>query len=262
MRIAVITGASMGLGREFARQIPKCYRSLDEIWLIARNTDKLEEVKQELTSVNGVYCRLYNSDLLQDEVYNHLQRDMEALKPDIRILVNAAGFGKNASVMATDVKILTDMIQLNCQALTRLTSQCIPFMSGGSRIVNLASAAAFAPQPGAAVYAATKAYVLNYSRALGKELAENGIFVTAVCPGPVDTNFFDTAGTLKIPAKQKLMAKPEQVVRKALLDVRRRRSISIYGAVMKGAKLAVRLSPDRVTDWFMNRMNNKEYNVR
>ena len=102
MRIAVITGASMGLGREFARQIPKCYRSLDEIWLIARNTDKLEEVKQELTSVNGVYCRLYNSDLLQDEVYNHLQRDMEALKPDIRILVNAAGFGKNASVMATD----------------------------------------------------------------------------------------------------------------------------------------------------------------
>lgn len=94
MRIAVITGASMGLGREFARQIPKCYRSLDEIWLIARNTDKLEEVKQELTSVNGVYCRLYNSDLLQDEVYNHLQRDMEALKPDIGILVNAAGFGK------------------------------------------------------------------------------------------------------------------------------------------------------------------------
>ena len=191
----------MGLGREFARQIPKCYRSLDEIWLIARNTDKLEEVKQELTSVNGVYCRLYDSDLLQDEVYNHLQRDMEALKPDIRILVNAAGFGKNASVMATDVKILTDMIHLNCQALTRLTSQCIPFMSGGSRIVNLASAAAFAPQPGAAVYAATKAYVLNYSRALGKELAENGIFVTAVCPGPVDTNFFDTAGTLKADGK-------------------------------------------------------------
>ena len=136
----------------------------------------------------GVYCRLYNSDLLQDEVYNHLQRDMEALKPDIRILVNAAGFGKNASVMATDVKILTDMIQLNCQALTRLTSQCIlhvrrkPYCKscfGGS----------FRPAAGSCCVCSDKAYVLNYSRALGKELAENGIFVTAVCPGPVDTEF-------------------------------------------------------------------------
>lgn len=257
MRIAVITGASQGIGREFARQIPKCYRNLDEIWLIARNTEKLEEIKQEITSVNGVYCRLYASDLLQNAVYDHLQRDMEALKSDIRILVNAAGFGKIAAVVDTEVYTLTNMIHLNCQALTRLTSQCIPYMSGGSRIVNLASAAAFAPQPGSAVYAATKAYVLSYSRALGRELSEKGIFVTAVCPGPVDTNFFETAGNIKIPAKQKLMAQPDQVVRKALLDVRHRRSISIYGMAMKGAKLAVRLSPDRVTDWFMNRMNTR-----
>lgn len=257
MRIAVITGASLGLGREFARQVPKCYRSLEEIWLIARNSDRLEKVKQEMTAASGIYCRLYVGDLLQDAVYDRLQRDMDTLKPDIRMLVNAAGFGKIAAVADTDTSTLTNMIQLNCQALTRLTSQCLPRMSGGSRIVNLASAAAFAPQPGSAVYAATKAYVLSYSRALGRELSQRGIFVTAVCPGPVDTAFFETAGNIRIPAKEKLMARPEQVVRKALVDVRHRRSVSIYGVAMKGVKLAVRLSPDRMTDWFMNRMNTR-----
>lgn len=257
MKIAVITGASMGLGREFARQIPRCYKNLDEIWLIARSTDKLQEVREEIQAASGVYCRLYDGDLLQDAVYDRLKQDMETLKPDIRMLAGNAGFGINGAVADTDAKILTDMIALNCGALTRLVSQCLPWMSAGSRIINVASAAAFAPQPGMAVYAATKAYVLSYSRALGRELAGRDIFVTAVCPGPVDTSFFDKAGGFSAPAKEKLMAQPEQVVRKALLDARRRRSVSIYGAAMKGAKIAARLSPDRVTDWFMNRMNTR-----
>lgn len=257
MRTVIVTGASSGLGREFAKQIPRCYRNLDEIWLIARSSDKLEKLKEELTGDTGIYCRIYDSDLLRDYVYFHLQRDLESLKPEIRMLVNAAGMGSNCPVSRTDIRTLTDMISLNCGALTHLTSLCLPYMSSGSRIVNLASAAAFAPQPGSAVYAATKAYVLSYSRALGCELAERHIFVTAVCPGPVDTEFFRTAGEPAGRARKKLMAQPDKVVKKALSDVRRRRSLSIYGTAMKGAKAAAKLAPDRLTDWFMNRMNTR-----
>lgn len=259
MKIALITGASSGLGREFAKQVPKCYRNLDEIWLIARSTDKLEQLKEELTAEHGIYCRLYDSDLLRDYIYYHLQRDLEALKPDIRILVNAAGIGSNSTVAQTDTGRLTSMVALNCEALTHLTSLCLPWMKPGSRIVNLSSAAAFAPQPGAAVYAATKSYVLSFSRALAKELSGRRIFVTAVCPGPVETDFFRTAGEPVSRSRQKLMASPEKVVRKALVDVRKRRSVSVYGAAMKGAKAAAKLAPDVVTDWLMNKINTRSF---
>lgn len=258
MKIAVITGASSGLGREFARQIPKCYKNLDELWLIARNTERLESVKQSLLEKEGIYCRIYNKDLGNDAIYEQLQQDMESLKPDIRMLVNAAGFGKTGTISETDTTVLTSMVDINCRALTRLTSLCLPYCLPGSRIVNLASAAAFAPQPGFAVYAATKSYVLSYSRALARELKERHVFVTAVCPGPVDTPFFQTAGNPSNAAKEKVMVMPEQVVRKALLDVRKRKSLSIYGLPMKGAKLAAKLAPDSVTDWFMSRLSQQE----
>ena len=257
MKTAIVTGASSGLGREFARQIPKFYRSLDEIWLIARSSDKLERLGEELTRETGIYCRIYDSALTRDYVYYHLQRDPEALRPDIRMLVNAAGIGCTAPVIQADPDTLTGMIQLNCMALTHLTSLCIPYMNRGSRIVNLASAAAFTPQPGSAVYGATKSYVLSFSRALGRELADRMIFVTAVCPGPVETDFFRTAGEPAGKARQKLMAQPGKVVHRALADVRRRRSVSVYGAAMKGARTAAKLAPDRLTDWFMDKMNTR-----
>lgn len=257
MKTAIVTGASSGLGREFARQIPKFYRNLDEIWLIARSSDKLEQLREELTRESGIYCRIYDSDLTRNYIYYHLQRDLEALKPDIRMLVNSAGTGCNAPVSQSDTDTLTGMIQLNCVALTHLTSLCLPYMNRGSRIVNMASAAAFAPQPGAAVYGATKSYVLSFSRALGRELADKMIFVTAVCPGPVETAFFRTAGDPAGGARKKLMAQPGKVVKKALSDVRKRRRVSVYGAAMQGARTAAKIAPDRLTDWFMNKMNTR-----
>ena len=110
------------------------------------------------------------------------------------MLVNAAGAGCTEPFAGTDPERLTGVIGLNCAALTRMTGLCLRYMNRGSRIVNVASAAAFAPQPGAAVYGATKAYVLSLSRALARELEKRCIFVTAVCPGPVETEFFQTAG--------------------------------------------------------------------
>ena len=131
---------------------------------------------------------------------------METEKPDIRMLVNAAGFGKSGNaedIRRKEAGCQSRMIDLNCRALTEMTFVCLPYMSAGSRILNIASAAAFCPQPGFAVYAATKAYVLSFSRALGEEVKNRRIYVTAVCPGPVDTEFFRNSGqTGKFPERK------------------------------------------------------------
>lgn len=242
MKIAIVTGASSGMGREFVRQIEHLYKELDEIWVIARRKERLEELKSRmLTNV-----RVLEGDLLDDDIYEILERLFEEKKPNIRMLVNAAGFGKKGDVKDISCRDQLEMIDLNCKALTHMTKLCIPYMCKGSRIVNLASAAAFCPQPAFNVYASTKAYVLSFSRSLGTELAKDNIYVTAVCPGPVDTEFFETAGAQDNPMKQAAMAKPEEVVKQALIDARDKKEVSIYGATMKVTKAATKLLPHRL----------------
>ena len=143
------------MGREFVRQISSFYRSLDEIWVIARRRERLEELRGE----SRVPLRIFEGNLIKKQVYRELSCALEERQPDIRMLVNAAGFGKSGSVEAiasVDFRAQTDMVDLNCRALTRMTLFCLPYLGRGSRIINLASAAAFCPQPGFAVYAATK----------------------------------------------------------------------------------------------------------
>lgn len=186
MKIAIITGASSGMGREFAKQIEFLYKDLDEIWVIARRKERLEELKSHIKTKT----RIFEGDLLEKDIYKELSETLEEEIPNIRMLVNAAGFGKVGKVKEIACEDQTEMIHLNCIALTHMTKLCIPYMTRGSRIVNLASASAFCPQPSFSVYAATKSYVLSFSRSLRAELSDEGILVTAVCPGPVDTEFF------------------------------------------------------------------------
>ena len=245
MKIAVITGASSGMGREFVRQVGYFYRSLDEIWVIARRKERLESLRKECR----VPLHIFDGDLLKKQVYRQYHNELKEKKPDIRMLVNAAGFGKSGTfseIASEDKKLQPDMIDLNCRALTRMIQLSLPRMSKGSRIINLASAAAFCPQNGFAVYAATKAYVLSLSRALSSELRSRGIIVTAVCPGPVDTEFFQVSGELTDPLKKLTMAKAPAVVHKALKDSRKRREVSVYGASMKAARIGARLLPHRL----------------
>lgn len=245
MKIAVITGASSGMGREFVRQVGYFYRSLDEIWVIARRKERLESLRKECR----VPLRIFDGDLLKKQVYRQYHNELKEKKPDIRMLVNAAGFGKSGTfseIASEDKKLQLDMIDLNCRALTRMIQLSLPRMSRGSRIINLASAAAFCPQNGFAVYAATKAYVLSLSRALSSELRSRGIIVTAVCPGPVDTEFFQVSGELTDPLKKLTMAKAPAVVHKALKDSRKRREVSVYGASMKAARIGACLLPHRL----------------
>ena len=242
MKIAVVTGASSGMGREFAVRLGYFYRNLDEIWVIARRRERLAR----LNLASRVPIRIFAGDLMKKAVYKEYHKTLRELGPEVRVLVNAAGFGKSGTfcdIAEEDRKVQTDMIDLNCRALTRMTQMTLPYMGMGSRIINLASAAAFCPQAGFAVYAATKAYVLSFSRALGAELKCRGISVTAVCPGPVDTEFFKVSGPLSSSLKKLTLAKAPDVVRQALWDSRRRRPVSVYGMPMKAARAGAKLVP-------------------
>ena len=192
MRIALVTGASSGLGRAFAVRLDRD-EDVDEIWLVARRRGRLEELSARLTKPS----RILEYDLTREESIEGLRALMEGESPDIRYLVNAAGFGKFATYADLTRQETNDMIRLNCQAAVDLTVAAIPHMSRGARILEIVSSSAFQPLPGLNIYAATKAFLLHYARALRWELAGRGIVVTAVCPLWIKTEFIQVAKDTK-----------------------------------------------------------------
>ncbi len=216
MNVIIITGASSGIGMEFALQMDNYFTNIDEFWLVARSRPKLEEV----AGVMEHTTRIFAMDVTDDSELNNLTHTLQEEKACVRMLINCAGYGVMGAFATQNRTDALGMVRLNCEALTNVTHRVLPFMRKGSRIIQLASSAAFLPQANFAVYAATKSYVLSFSRALGEELRERSIYVTAVCPGPVDTPFFDIAekngSTLAI--KKYTMVTPEEVVEQALRD--------------------------------------------
>lgn len=189
MNIAIITGASSGLGRAYARLLDE--EQLDELWLVARREDRLQALAHELTTP----CRVFARDLTADDVLTGLQARLgERRDTEVRWLINAAGYGRIG--YTTDIP-LTDqlkLIDLNVKAAVALTQLVLPFMSAGSHILEIASCAGFQPIPGLNLYAASKAFLLRYSRGLAYELVPQGIQVTAVCPYWIkDTEFIGVA---------------------------------------------------------------------
>ncbi len=174
-------------------------------------------------------------DLSSDLSMYRYKRILETRNPEIVFLVNAAGFGKISSVENQDIHDIKGMIDVNIRSLTLITKLSLPYMSKNSRIIQFASAAAFLPQPNFSVYAASKSYVLSFSRALNEELRGSGCKVTAVCPGPVSTEFFEIAESEEsVPFYKRLvMSDCESVVREALVDSVVGRDISVYSLPMK-----------------------------
>ena len=188
MRIAIVTGASSGMGREFVLQLPQ-YVQVDEIWAIARRENALESLKQE----SSVPIRPISLDLLQQSSFDAFAKLLAEKKPDIRLLVNAAGFGKFGYFEKVSIDDDCKMLDLNCKALVVMTRLCIPYMQPGSHILQLDSLSAFQPVPYITTYGATKAFVLSYSRAMNRELRFKGIRMMAMNPGWVKTEFFNHA---------------------------------------------------------------------
>lgn len=246
-KVAIITGASSGMGREFALQIAQGYRSVEEIWLIARRKERLREVERQLL---GRKIRILILDLIKENDLEELKRVLEKEKPSVRVLVNAAGYGMIGEVRSLGLKDNVGMVDLNCRALTAVTYMVLPYLCENSKVIQLASSAAFLPQPRFAVYAASKSYVLSFSRALAREVEGMGITVTAVCPGPVKTEFFDIAETYESVRlyKKLTMAKPGKVVRRALLDAKHGRKVSVYGLPMKLFRVLCKLLP---AEWLL-----------
>ena len=242
--IALVTGASSGMGKEFVREIAKKYKGLDEIWVIARRKDRLRELKKEIV---GTRVRMLPLDLTKEESFERLTKVLAKEQPDVRILVNASGYGISGPFEFQTEEDASGMVRLNCEALTRVTYLVLPYLRRGSFIYQIASSAGFAPQPGFTVYAATKAYVKSFSIALRQELSWREIKVTSVCPGPVKTEFFDRAyeqEEMKF-YKKFVMADPKKVVRKAIRDARKNKAVSVYGMTMKVTRIICKLLPGR-----------------
>ncbi len=239
--VVIIVGASSGMGAEFALQIDAHLRKTDEIWLIARNKDKLTALSQRMRN----NTRILAMDITKEAQVERLQDTLLDNDCKVRILVNCAGYGVIGDFSELSCEDQLGMIRLNCEALTHVTHCCLPFMVPNSRIIQLASCAAFIPQPGFAVYAASKAYVESFSKALREELKDKGIIVTCVCPGPVDTPFFDRAEqTGKILAIKKMtMVDSKSVVRKALRDACAGKATSVYSLPIQAVWVLTKLVP-------------------
>ncbi|GFI21776.1 putative oxidoreductase [Lachnospiraceae bacterium] len=244
MNIVLITGASSGMGVEFALQLDNVFQNMDEIWMIARRKKELLEVAQHLEHTT----RVLDMDLTKKEPIERLKKLLAEEKPVIRMLVNCAGYGILGDFFDSNISDELGMIEVNCKALTQMTYLCLPYMRKNSRVIQLASSAAFLPQPNFAVYAATKSYVYSFSRALNQELRRKKIYVTAVCPGPVDTPFFDiaerTGSTLAV--KKLTLVRADQVVEQAIKDSYYKRERSVYGIWMRSFEILAKIIPHRV----------------
>ena len=238
MKIAVLTGASSGMGREFVYAIDKEF-DLDEIWVIARREEKLKELGEKCRAK----VRPIALDLADRESFVAYKDVLEAEKPEIKVLVNAAGFGLFGTFTEMDMNRQLDIIDLNDGALTAMCHMSIPYMPESSHIINLASNSSWQPVPYINVYGASKAYVMSFSRALGVELKKQGIHVMAVAPGWIKTEFFDHAvhdDTIKYYDRYYTA---EQVIKRAMKDLRKKKTVSILGFPVRMQVRAVKLLP-------------------
>lgn len=240
------------MGKDLAMELLNI-KNVDEIWLIARRKDRLEKLEKENKKFRGISLDLM--DINSFEVFEDLMRKEN---PEVCYLVNAAGAGRMGKVEDISYKEHGFVLDINVRALTFMSRICVPYMVPGSHLIQFCSGSAFLPQPEFASYAASKAYVLSFSRALGAELKEKGIVVTAVCPGPVNTEFFEAAGSKVAPSKEKFMVESKAVVRQALKDAHRGKELSVYGLSMKFVHMAGKILPTKWLLFVMGKMMIRE----
>ena len=237
MKIAVVTGASSGIGREFVYAVDKI--GLDEIWVIARRQDRLEELKGKCsTSVRPIAL-----DLSEDAGISAYRELLEEEKPDVHLLINAAGFGVFGPFAESDLEKTLKSARLNALALTAMCHVTLPYMKNGDSIVNMGSNSSWQPVPYQTVYGASKSYVLNFSRALGRELKGRGIHVMCVCPGWIKTEFQQVAEHDRYIRYVDRWYGPDEVVEQAMKDLEKKKQVSILGHPVRRQVRLVKFLP-------------------
>ena len=241
MNIAIITGASSGLGVEFYKEIQK--QELDEVWVIARRKDRLEALCSEHGKIKS---RVISMDITLDESITALDALLKSENATVKFLINNAGFGVIGDLDQADYKAQGGMITLNVKALTELTTVALRYMDKGSKIINTCSIASFVPNANLTVYASTKAYVMSLSRGLRYELKKKKINVTAVCPGPMSTEFLSVAGIDKGVSKMfdtLPRTAPAIVAKKAIRAAKRGKAVYTPKLLFKFYRVLAKILP-------------------
>ena len=242
MKIAVVSGASSGMGREFAKELDKRER-FDEIWVIARRRERLEELAKELRSK----VRVLPLDLTNGDSVKEYEELLKSESPEVAVLINASGYGKFGAFCDMPLDEQLGMVDLNVKSLVAMTYATLPFMKEGGRVFQIDSLSAFQPVPYIGVYGATKAFVLSFTRAVNAEIRSRGIRMMAVCPGWVKTEFFDRAVTDdSVITNYNRFYTPDQVVRRAFHHMDKHRDVSICGAAVRNQVFLTKLLPHRL----------------
>jgi len=244
MSVAIITGASSGIGREFAKQM-KEKLGVDEFWFVARREDRMIALRDELC----VNARIISADLAVSEGIETFKRTLEEQKPTVKYLVNAAGFGSFGSFDQIDESLVSGMIDLNVKALVLITHATIPYMERGGRIVELGSGSCFTPLPYFNTYASSKAFVLHYTKALNYEIEKYGLRATCFCPGWVETEFLGKATDDKnvtVPKEMKPLLKCEDVVAKCIKAMLKGKTMCVTNWYTKLQHLLFKILPDSI----------------
>lgn len=241
MSTALITGASNGIGLELAKRLAA---DGHDVILVARSVDKLQAIANDLSQRHGIKADVIGQDLGYEGAAVELVTKLGDRRVDM--LINNAGFGEFGTFIDADIKRLNQMVQLNVATLTSLAHAFARRMAaqGGGQILNVASIAAFMPGPGAAVYYASKAYVLSFSDALNYELRSKNVKVTTLCPGPTDTGFASAANAEGAAAfKWPMISSLDKLADYAYASLKAKRGISVHRWLMKIMAFSVRISP-------------------
>ena len=242
MKISVITGAASGMGREFVLAVDREYE-LDEIWVIDRNGERLETLKSECRTP----LRTLAWDLTDKKRFDEYKKMLEDMNPEIALLINDAGYGIFGDFEEMDLGETLGIVDVNDKALTAFCLLSLPYMKEGDAIVNMGSNSSWQPVPYQAVYGASKAYVLSFSRAIGRELQKRGVHVMCVCPGWIKTDFQERAKHDEVIKYVDRWYTAKEVIDQAMEDLKKKKKVSILGApVRRQVRLVKHLPVDLV----------------
>ena len=234
--IAIVTGATGDIGEEFVKSL---LSETDQVWAVGRSENKLSSLKEKYGD-KIVPVRVDLSD--RDDIFSFCEK-IESEKPEIRYLVNNAGVAKMKPVSEFTLEEISDMLDINDKAATLICRACIPYMVKGSYILNVASASAFQPNPYIALYSASKAYLLSFTRSLNVE--NENITCTAVCPGWVDTQMLPKqrdGKDIRYPG----MTPASKVVDVALKDCHKGKDVSVCSFYFRYMRFLSKVTPHSI----------------